>query len=54
MTKWAGVQAVTEAEEHFFLLTSSMHAIVIPKSCFKSEEAKREFVRLVEGYRTER
>ena len=48
---WAAVQQVAEGEKHLFLFTSTMHAIVIPKIAFKSDEAKREFVRLVESYR---
>jgi hypothetical protein len=48
---WAAVQQVAEGEKHLFLFTSAMHAIVIPKTAFKSEDAKQEFVRLVESYR---
>jgi len=51
LTTWAAVQQVAEGEKHLFLFTSAMHAIVIPKTAFKSDEAKQEFVRLVEEYR---
>jgi hypothetical protein len=47
---WAAVQQIAEAEKHLFLFTSAMNAIVIPKTAFKSDEAKQEFVRLVESY----
>jgi hypothetical protein len=50
-TSWAAVQQVAEGEKHLFLFTSAMHAIVIPKTVFKSDEVKQEFVRLVESYR---
>jgi hypothetical protein len=48
---WAGVQQLAEGEKHLFVFTSAMNAIVIPKTAFRSEEAKQEFVRLVENYR---
>jgi hypothetical protein len=48
---WAAVQQIAEGEKHLFLFTSAMNAIVIPKTAFKSDEVKQEFVRLVEAYR---
>lgn len=49
---WAAVQQVAEGEKHLFVFTSAMNAIVIPKTAFRSDEAKQEFVRLIEAYRT--
>jgi predicted DNA repair protein MutK len=50
--KWSAVQKVSEGPKHLFLYTSALSALLIPTNCFKSEQDRQEFARLVETYRS--
>jgi hypothetical protein len=49
--RWSAVQPLREGAEHFYLFMSATNALIIPKRCFKADEARDEFARLVESYR---
>jgi uncharacterized membrane protein YbhN (UPF0104 family) len=44
---WSAVEKVVQSEKHFFLYTSSINALVIPKISFSSEKEKGEFLEYV-------
>lgn len=46
---WSGVEKIIETEGHFFIYISSVMAYIIPKSAFKDENAKNEFLSSLKG-----
>jgi hypothetical protein len=47
---WSAVEKVAQSDKHFFLYTSSINALVIPKKCFQSEKESMEFFEHVNMY----
>jgi hypothetical protein len=47
---WSAIDKVTQTDKHFFLYTSSINALVIPKKCFRSEKESKEFWDYINQY----
>lgn len=51
---WSAIDKVAQNEKFFFLYISSVNAIVIPKSCFRSHKEQQEFLEYINVHRGQR
>jgi hypothetical protein len=47
---WASIDKVIPSEKCFYLYTSSLNALVVPKSCFRSENEQKDFLEYVNSH----
>jgi hypothetical protein len=44
---WSAISRIAQNDKHLFLYLGSVNALVIPKSCFKSEKEQQDFLEYV-------
>ena len=47
---WSSISKVVQSEKCFYLYTSSLNALVVPKSCFRSDKEQRDFQEYVNSH----